>query len=230
MVSKKLFSALLIFCLFLNFSVGAQELQLKVDETMPRLLQQADTDGDKKITIEDHPKRPFLIPYSGGDSLAIEEIYYLSNLLQELAIARGEEKQTLQISLERIKEAPSQRISRRIKEQFWDDLTRTIDRKVCGRFCGIQKLQMECSGYMFRRQTHVGIKYYRELQQELSGFEVVILPQEITPQYVKSINNEPGLLALKIENGKGVPFVVPGGRFNEMYGWDSYFEGVGLAG
>src|SRR5207237_9460216 len=27
---------------------------------------------------------------------------------------------------------------------------------------------------------------------------------------------------------KGVPFVVPGGRFNEMYGWDSYFETLGL--
>ncbi|KAG1061369.1 hypothetical protein G6F42_027698 [Rhizopus arrhizus] len=26
----------------------------------------------------------------------------------------------------------------------------------------------------------------------------------------------------------GVPFVVPGGRFNEMYGWDSYFESLGL--
>ncbi|MGB7786973.1 MAG: trehalase family glycosidase, partial [Salinimicrobium sp.] len=38
----------------------------------------------------------------------------------------------------------------------------------------------------------------------------------------------PGLLSLKLENGKGVPFVVPGGRFNEMYGWDSYFEGIGL--
>jgi alpha,alpha-trehalase len=25
-----------------------------------------------------------------------------------------------------------------------------------------------------------------------------------------------------------VPFVVPGGRFNEMYGWDSYFETLGL--
>ena len=26
----------------------------------------------------------------------------------------------------------------------------------------------------------------------------------------------------------GVPFVVPGGRFNEMYGWDSYFIVLGL--
>jgi len=27
---------------------------------------------------------------------------------------------------------------------------------------------------------------------------------------------------------EGVPFVVPGGRFNEMYGWDSYFINRGL--
>ncbi|MFT5890615.1 MAG: alpha,alpha-trehalase, partial [Dokdonia sp.] len=46
--------------------------------------------------------------------------------------------------------------------------------------------------------------------------------------YVKSINEKPGVLALALQDGKGVPFVVPGGRFNEMYGWDSYFEGVGL--
>ncbi len=26
----------------------------------------------------------------------------------------------------------------------------------------------------------------------------------------------------------GLPFVVPGARFNEMYGWDSYFENIGL--
>ena len=27
-----------------------------------------------------------------------------------------------------------------------------------------------------------------------------------------------------LDTYEGVPFVVPGGRFNEMYGWDSYFE------
>ena len=228
MVSKKLFSVLIIFCLFLNISVRAQQLQLKVDETMPRLLEQADTDFDKKITVEDDLKMPFLIPLSGRDSIEINNIYYLSNLLQELALARAEEKETLEISLDRIKEPPTQRISRRIKEQFWDDLTRTIDRKGLGKILrdtkasgGVQRL------YVPATDTS-GIKYYKKLQDELNGFEVVVLPEKITPQYVKSINDEPGLLALKIENGRGVPFVVPGGRFNEMYGWDSYFEGVGL--
>lgn len=61
---------------------------------------------------------------------------------------------------------------------------------------------------------------------------MVRLPKHITPEYVKEINTQPGLLslALREDGGKlrGVPFVVPGGRFNEFYGWDSYFEALGL--
>lgn len=60
----------------------------------------------------------------------------------------------------------------------------------------------------------------------------------MTPQYVKSLDGKPGILSLALREQydtrvkakvvKGVPFVVPGGRFNEMYGWDSYFETLGL--
>lgn len=228
MVSKKLFYILVSGCFLLNVPAFAQNFQLETEKTMQRLLQQADTDGDKKITVEDEPKMSFLIPRSQGDSAAIGEIYYLSNLLQELAIARGNDEDYLEISLEEIQEKPADRISRRIKEQFWDDLTRTIDRK------GIEKILRDTKASDGVQRLYVpatdtsGIEYYKDLQQELSGFEVVVLPEKITPQYVKSINEKPGLLALKIEGGRGVPFVVPGGRFNEMYGWDSYFEGVGL--
>ncbi len=37
-------------------------------------------------------------------------------------------------------------------------------------------------------------------------------------------------MALKYDaqSGKPRPYVVPGGRFNEMYGWDSYFIALGL--
>ena len=47
----------------------------------------------------------------------------------------------------------------------------------------------------------------------------------------------PGLLAVAMEEVvdekgnkemRGLPFVVPGGRFNELYGWDSYMESLGL--
>lgn len=87
--------------------------------------------------------------------------------------------------------------------------------------------------------------------------QVEELPAAITPEWVRSLDPERGavggatpdpcdraipssrlparhgLLVLGLRDhpggGKaGVPFVVPGGRFNEMYGWDSYFEALGL--
>ncbi|MFD2517763.1 trehalase family glycosidase [Salinimicrobium flavum] len=217
-----------IFSLFGNVFAQNPEFILQVDPTFEKLVAVADTDGDKKITIEDDLKSPFWMVSSEGDSVKISETYYLSNLLQELAIARAGEKEILRISINEVKEPPTARISRRIKEEFWDDLTRTIDRKGLKKILkdtkasdGVQRLYVPAT-------DSVGISYFQNLQQELEGFEVVILPHKITPEYVRSLNKKPGLLALKIENDRGVPFVVPGGRFNEMYGWDSYFEGIGL--
>ena len=61
--------------------------------------------------------------------------------------------------------------------------------------------------------------------------EVVELPAKCDdPDYVKSLNESPGILALAMNRkvdaeGKvkldPVPFIVPGARFNEKYGWDS---------
>jgi alpha,alpha-trehalase len=69
-------------------------------------------------------------------------------------------------------------------------------------------------------------------QPEL-GLEVGRLPETITPEYVLGLNKRPGILSLELvkdEDGlvRGLPFVVPGGRFNELYGWDSYFIVLGL--
>jgi alpha,alpha-trehalase len=78
------------------------------------------------------------------------------------------------------------------------------------------------------------MKYYNDVMEKRKHLKISViqLPETITPQYVKSLNQRPGILslALKRESGtvRGVPFVVPGGRFNEMYGWDSYFEALGL--
>ncbi|PRT54490.1 Neutral trehalase [Wickerhamiella sorbophila] len=67
--------------------------------------------------------------------------------------------------------------------------------------------------------------------QELDNVvNVEVLPKldQLTPDFVFSLNKKPGLLALATENGKPLPYIVPGGRFNEFYGWDSYFIGLGL--
>jgi alpha,alpha-trehalase len=51
------------------------------------------------------------------------------------------------------------------------------------------------------------------------------------PAFVKALNNEPGILALAMDRKvdpvtnkvklEALPFIVPGARFNEKYGWDS---------
>lgn len=59
------------------------------------------------------------------------------------------------------------------------------------------------------------------LQQILSAEEFERIELRILPAEAQSIE-EHGLLYLPH------PYVVPGGRFNEMYGWDSYFIILGL--
>jgi len=141
----------------------------------------------------------------------------------------------------RLNENPVDRLSRMIKTNFWDGLTRRID---------AEGLEIICADPKNRTADHSPriyipfdedeqYQYYTNVAETRPhlNLQVEKLPKEITPEYVKSINDRPGILALAMHRNvdnqgnvilKGVPFVVPGGRFNEMYGWDSYFEALGL--
>jgi alpha,alpha-trehalase len=201
---------------------------LPIDKTMHDLLAGYDTDGDKRITKDDAPNKDYFMQSTEGHTVILRNTYYISNLLQELAIAKDGPDPNLQISLCQIQEPPAERISRRIKTQFWDDLTRTIDEAGINRITGDDKMHDDVQRIYVPQDDSVGVAYFKEVQKRMPKLEVIILPKDLSPEYVQSINNKPGILSLKIEGGKGVPFVVPGGRFNEMYGWDSYFEGIGL--
>ena len=208
--------------------------KLDIVRTLHSLLAQEDTDGDKKITIEDKGPKAFKIVSSEGMEYVVNGTYHLSNLLQELVISKNSGKTVAEIPLHHIEEFPSVRISRMIRDYFWNGLTRTIDE------AGIANLMHDTKNAALASdklriyipsEDHLALRYYRKLEKSLP-IEAIELPKKISPEYVKSLNDKPGILSLKLEenNGeiKGVPFVVPGGRFNEMYGWDSYFESVGL--
>lgn len=70
------------------------------------------------------------------------------------------------------------------------------------------------------------------------NLHVEMLPPKCDdPAFVKQLNDAPGILALAMErktdaNGKAkleaLPFIVPGARFNEKYGWDSVSDKVGM--
>ncbi|MCB0744751.1 MAG: trehalase, partial [Ignavibacteriae bacterium] len=124
------------------------------------------------------------------------------------------------------------RLKRMIVNYYWDGLTRTIDKK------GLLKVLSYDKKYKKKQRMYVpfndekSFDYFKGLGKDIANFEVIQLPKEITPTYVQSINDQPGILSLKLHeknrSTEGVSFVVPGGRFNEMYGWDSYFEAVGI--
>ena len=203
-------------------------ISLPINEIFNLLLIQEDTDHDKRITIEDKGLKRFVI-HSESEEIIVEGTYFLSNLLQELILAKEKNKNF--IETENVFEPPANRISRMIKDYFWKGLTRTLDEN------GLKKLLVDSKSKAQKSIIYVpftddfALKYYLKLASKFN-IKVVQLPRNITPQYVSNINGEGGILALalKEENGKisGLPFVVPGGRFNEMYGWDSYFENIGL--
>lgn len=167
----------------------------------------------------------------------------LSNLLQELALAKDYGRKHIVLDEARLNENPVNRLSRMIRYNFWDGLTRRID---------ADSLEVICPDPKNRSSQENPIIYVPRGDPDAYDFycsvalarphlnlQVIYLPQDITPDFVRSINDRPGLLTLamrkvvldddkKTTTMVGEPFVVPGGRFNEMYGWDSYFTALGL--
>ncbi|MCB0456447.1 MAG: alpha,alpha-trehalase [Flavobacteriaceae bacterium] len=209
--------------------------KVNIKTTLGALLAQEDTDGDKKITIEDQGPKSFVLKDEEGKPYEIKGTYYLSNLLQELVLAIDSNQETTEISITNIEELPTQRISRMIREYYWNGLTRTMDEHGIQALLSDSKNETLGAESLLRVYVHykddVALDYYMKLKSAMP-LEVIQLPKKVTPKYVKKINNKPGILALKLsekdEEAFGEPFVVPGGRFNEMYGWDSYFESIGL--
>ncbi|KAG0259147.1 alpha,alpha-trehalase nth1 [Mortierella polycephala] len=215
-----------------------------VEETQKLILEQEDTDGDFQITIND--VGPKVITLGTADSAGfnkydIRGTYMLSNLLQELSLAQDYGRKYVVLDEARLNENPVDRLSRMIRHHFWDGLTRRIDAEGLEMIAKDPKNRSKNTApriYVPFSEVEV-LEYYKNVSKSKPHLmlDVEQLPEKITPKYVQSINEKPGILALVMtkfvneeghETLKGVPFVVPGGRFNEMYGWDSYFESLGL--
>lgn len=220
----------------------AKVVEVHVDNAIRQLLADEDTDGDRKITVDDGPiegtdrgDRRFFLTSLDGERYLVHGTYHLANLLQELTLERQAGEVTGEIRTERIFENPVRRISRMIREHYWEGLTRRIDAEHLVEALRDEKLDQGETYYLYMPHDDTfALEYFLRAAERLEGMDVEVarLPERITPEYVKGLEGRHGLLPLalrKTEEGvEGVPFVVPGGRFNEMYGWDSYFEALGL--
>lgn len=213
-----------------------------VSGQLSALLLDEDTDGDKRITIEDGHVRGtgrgdkvFWLTAVDGQRMEIGGTTYLSNLLQELKLAEDSGLSRIRLDPARVFEPPADRISRLIRDVFWDELTRSIDQKGLQRILRDSKVSGSDRQYLYVPSTdRTAVNYYKAVAAENSGWHlnVVELPQERSAEFVRGLDGRHGLLSLALTSRSGtvlgVPFVVPGGRFNELYGWDSYFITLGL--
>jgi len=228
------FFLILYLLIFLNNTIfrapQKKLIVVNIEKTLAILLQEEDTDKNKRITVDDMGDKHFTLMDKDSKKYGIVGTYQLSNLLQELARARDSGKKLLEISYQQIDELPVDRISRLISTYYWDGLTRKMDKQGLMQILIDPKMKSAPNLYVpFDDQK--AWKYYTSIADELGNLNVIKLPQKISYEYVKSLDTKPGILVLSAKTDNSYnprPFVVPGGRFNEMYGWDSYFINIGL--
>jgi alpha,alpha-trehalase len=227
-------------CLFTAHPAYSQEIP--VTDNLWRLVAQEDTDGDQKITVHDHTT-PFIIRDDHGASVRTLTNYYpMSVLLQELK--RADDQHTNEVSMDNLQldESAVDRTHRFIKDYFWNALTRHIDAQHIDQVVKDSKTTSKYDYLYVPAADEAAVKYFRNIENSKLGqhrspaLKVVVLPPpgKITGAFVRNLDGAHGLLSLKMvlnahgEVVSGVPYVVPGGRFNELYCWDSYFIVLGL--
>ncbi|HEU6448072.1 MAG TPA: trehalase family glycosidase [Verrucomicrobiae bacterium] len=214
---------------------------ISIPDNFARLAAQEDTDSDKKITVHDHVT-PFEIRGTNGATVeTISDEYQLSILLQHLK--RAEDSGHFKIPLNEIpfNESIVDRTHRLIKTYYWNALTRQIDAAHVDEVVHDPKVQSKFDYIYVPAADTNAVGYFKSIEAAENkrgrspALKVVLLPspEKINGQFVRDLNGEHGILSLALEtnaDGKisGVPYVVPGGRFNELYCWDSYFITLGL--
>ena len=212
-----------------------------VVDNLWRLVAQEDTDGDKKITVHDKTT-PFEIRDDQGAGVrVITNECQLSVLLQNLK--QAEDEHTPEISLDqlRLNENIVDRTHRLIKTVYWNALTRRIDAAHIDQVVQDPKVVSKADYIYVPGMDQTAVKYFQAVakaadeQHHSPPLKVVLLPapDKITGAFVRNLDGAHGILSLALETNAdekivGVPYVVPGGRFNELYCWDSYFITLGL--
>lgn len=219
---------------------------INVDDCLKTLLAREDTDHNIQITIDDSGPKTIQLgtAASGGyRHIDVRGTYMLSNLLQELTLAKKFGRRQIVLDEARLNENPVNRLARLVKDQFWPNLTRRIDG---GNVAFVARDPKDWTPdprprIYIPRGAPEQHTYYSRIAREHPDIRLDVQWLSENPgdgEYVRDLNSAPGLLAVAMErvadtkdgqpDYRGLPFVVPGGRFNELYGWDSYMATLGL--
>lgn len=236
MRKTELFISLIVAWVILGSNAWSQ--MVPVDANLRRLVAQEDTDGDLKITVLDRTTPFSIYDKHGKEADTLTNFYRMSVLMQELKLAEQRGNLEMPLTSLELDESVVARTHRLIKESYWDALTRRIDAQHLEEVVQDPKTWAKHDYLYLPGGDAEAVEYFQALQNSnlLPSLKVVVLPppEEITGEFVRHLDSVHGLLSLKLEHDaagqpvRGVPYVVPGGRFNELYCWDSYFILLGL--
>lgn len=179
---------------------------------------------------------------STPDQFTIDGEGALLGVLLEAVIAQREGKTSIDLDRAQLLDSQLGKLSELIKASWWHNLTRSIQVSNAA----LSKFDTKLLGDDPRPRIYVPeetpeqYQYYSKVAKDNPELRLDVRslpPPPLTPEYIQSLNARPGLLALATDDGTDpdgnktlipLPYVVPGGRFNEMYGWDTYFTVLGL--
>ncbi|KAF9243378.1 alpha,alpha-trehalase-neutral trehalase [Melanogaster broomeanus] len=168
---------------------------------------------------------------NGFKTFDIRGTYMLSNLLQELALARDHNRKRIVLDEARLTENPVDRLSRMIRLHSGIPLLAALTAMVSK--LSPQTPRTALAAYKPRIYVPHGepamAEYYRKVAREKPhmNLDVVVLPPKPDDPLLR-------LLALamnEVDDGrggrtlKGIPFIVPGARFNEV----CFYRGIPLS-
>jgi alpha,alpha-trehalase len=193
-------------------------------EQLALLLLASDVDGDGRISERDEATggRLRFTSEVGGRSITAEgqaEVAHLADLLSRAAA--GIEP----FDPERVAATRSE-IVRGLIDRSWPALIRRSDR-LAGIIPVLRASRLQpADGKLYVYYPEGDEAAGERLRAEATTFadEAVVLvglPRRLDAAWLERLDRQPGLLYLP------EPYIVPGGHFVEMYGWDSYFMARG---
>ncbi len=211
---------LAVFCLVLSALPAAlrgqeqwQSVAVRVHPTLDSLIRDEDTDNDRRITIDDphiagtaRGDKRFWFTATDGKRYEVAGTYFLSNLLQELTLADEAGRDSTVLEAARVFEQPVHRISRMIKEYFWDGLTRRVDAEGLPRIITDEKTAT-ADGYRYLyvpSSDEAAWEYFSEFARTHPDLKVKVvrLPKHVSGKYIRELDGHHGLLTLALRRSK----------------------------
>jgi alpha,alpha-trehalase len=93
-----------------------------------------------------------------------------------------------ELDLKRIQEEPVERISRKIRDDYWNSPGLLI--KGLMQILEDEKTSNEIPTLYVSSKDKQGVKYFQDLENELGNFKVGVLPEDYSDEYIETLNSK----------------------------------------